>query len=469
MLVGFRSYVGDKAFYKRVLAVAVPIMVQNGITNFVSLLDNIMVGRIGTESMSGVAIVNQFIFVFNLLIFGAVSAAGIFTSQYHGLGNTEGVRSTFRIKLIINLIATLAAIGMFIAFDDQLISLFLHSGGAGGDLGFTLGEGKKYLSLMLFGLLPYALSQAYSSTMRETGQTILPMYASIGAVCINFVLNLVLIFGMLGFPAMGVRGAAIATVISRFAELFVLLICGHGNKRKYAFLVGVYRWARIPKELLLKIISKGLPLMANEFFWSIAVTLRNQCYSTRGLDAVAAQNINSTILNLFNVIYMAIGASIAIIVGNELGAGKIEEAKSTSKKMMGFCIVCSVGLGVLLSLTAFIFPTIYNTTAEVRYLATFMMVVSGVTMPFCAYAFSAYYTMRSGGKVIITLLFDSVYMWAVVIPITALLSYFTQIDIKLLFVICQSTEIIKMFFGYALIRKGSWARQLVSREDQYPG
>ncbi|MBE6596099.1 MAG: MATE family efflux transporter [Ruminococcaceae bacterium] len=461
-----RAYIGDKAFYKRVLAVAVPIMVQNGITNFVSLLDNIMVGRIGTESMSGVAIVNQFIFIFNLLIFGAVSAAGIFTSQYHGLGDTEGVRSTFRIKLIITLIATLAAIGVFIAFDDGLISLFLHSGGTGGDLSFTLNEGKTYLAIMLVGLLPYALSQCYASTMRETGHTLLPMYASVVAVCVNFLLNLVLIFGLLGLPAMGVSGAALATVISRFAELLVLLLWGHRNKEKCRFLEGAYHSLRIPKELLLKIISKGLPLMANEFFWSLAVTMRNQCYSTRGLDAVAAQNINSTILNLFNVIYMAIGSSIAIIVGNELGAGKISEAKATSKKMMGFCIVCSVGLGILLSGTALLFPQIYNTTEGVRHLAAFMMVVSGVTMPFCAYAFSAYYTMRSGGKVIITLLFDSVYMWLVVIPITASLSYFTRMDIRILFAVCQSTEIIKAFFGYALMRKGSWAKQLVSRTER---
>jgi len=460
-----RAYIGDKAFYKRVLAVAVPIMVQNGITNFVSLLDNIMVGRIGTESMSGVAIVNQFIFIFNLLIFGAVSAAGIFTSQYHGLGDTEGVRSTFRIKLIITLIATLAAIGVFIAFDDGLISLFLHSGGTGGDLSFTLNEGKTYLAIMLVGLLPYALSQCYASTMRETGHTLLPMYASVVAVCVNFLLNLVLIFGLLGLPAMGVSGAALATVISRFAELLVLLLWGHRNKEKCRFLEGAYHSLRIPKELLLKIISKGLPLMANEFFWSLAVTMRNQCYSTRGLDVVAAQNISVTIFNLFNVVYMSLGSAIAIIIGNLLGAGKIDEAKEKTRKLIAFSVFTGCLIATLMITSSLFFPQIYNTSDNVRNLASYMMVISGLTMPFAAFANAAYFTLRSGGKVLITILFDSVYMWCITIPVSMIFTYLTGLNIFILFAICQFVDTFKCIFGALLLKYSRWANVLVSKEE----
>ena len=157
-----KKYIGDKNFYKRVLAIAIPIMIQTGITNFVSLLDNIMVGRLGTEAMSGVSIVNQFIFIFNLLIFGAVSAAGIFTAQYHGNNDTEGERYTFRFKFLMNVIAAIIGIIAFMAFDDELISLFLHSGSAEGDLALTLECGKSYLKIMLIGLIPYALSQVYA-------------------------------------------------------------------------------------------------------------------------------------------------------------------------------------------------------------------------------------------------------------------------------------------------------------------
>lgn len=459
-----RKFIGDRAFYKKVLAVAVPIMVQSGITNFVSLLDNIMVGRLGTEPMSGVSIVNQFIFIFNLLIFGAISAAGIFTAQYHGLRDVEGERYTFRFKFLINVVASILAIGIFFFFDDALISLFLHSGSSDGDLAATLYYGKQYLMLMLIGLIPYAISQVYASTMRETGQTIVPMIASVAAVAVNFVLNLVLIFGLVGLPALGVRGAAIATVVSRFAELAILLIWGHTHKNRCAYLRGAFRSLHIPRRLFAQISIKGLPLMANELFWAIAMTLRNQCYSTRGLEVVAAQNINSTILNLFNVIYMSIGCSIAIIVGNQLGAGKFEEAKDSDRKLLAFSITCSVGLGILLASFSHLFPLLYNTTENVRSLAAYMMIVSACVMPFCAFAHSAYFTLRSGGRVMVTLLFDSVFMWAAVLPVAASLAYFTEVSILLLFAVAQATEVIKVVFGAILLRRGTWARQLVADE-----
>ncbi|MBE6634007.1 MAG: MATE family efflux transporter [Ruminococcaceae bacterium] len=465
--MNLKKYVGNRAFYRKVLAVAVPMMIQNGITNLVNLLDNIMVGRLGTEPMSGVSIVNQFIFVFNLLIFGAVSAAGIFTAQYHGNKDTDGVRHTFRFKLLINLAAAILAIVSFAALDDRLISLFLHAGSAEGDLALTLSYGKQYLLIMLFGLLPYAISQVYASTMRETEQTLVPMAASVVAVGVNFILNLILIFGIPGIlPAMGVRGAAIATVISRFAELAVLVAWGHTHKSRCPYLVGAYRSLRVPRALFGRIIAKGLPLMANEVLWAMAITLRNQCYSTRGLDIVAAQNISSTIVNVFNVVYMAIGSSIAIIVGNLLGAGRFDEARDADRKMLAFSVTCSAGIGLLLVASAPFFPMLYKTGDDVRALATYMMLISAATMPFCAYAHSAYFTLRSGGQVMVTILFDSAYMWCLVLPVSAILAYLTPMSIHLLFAICQGTELVKVFFGYLLLRRGTWVRRLVSEGEK---
>lgn len=457
-----KKFIGSRSFYRKVLAVAVPIMIQSGITNFVSLLDNIMVGRLGTESMSGVSIVNQFIFIFNLMIFGAVSAAGIFTAQYHGLGDAEGERYTFRFKLLIGVAAAVLGTVVFVTLDDALISLFLHTGSAEGNLALTLSEGKAYLSVIVIGLIPYAISQVYASTMRETEQTVLPMVASAVAVLVNFAFNYVLIFGKLGAPFLGVRGAAIATVLSRFVEMGVLVIWGHTHQKQCRYLVGAYRSLHIPKKLFAQIAVKGLPLMANEVCWAVAVMLRNQCYSTRGLDVVAAQNICSTVVNLFQVVYIAIGNSIAILVGNLLGAGKLEEARDTDRKMMAFSIACSCGIGVLIASCSHLFPLMYNTGEDVRSLASFMLTVSALFLPFSAFAHSAYFTLRSGGKVAVTLLFDSVYMWVIVLPICFALTYGTSLNILWLFFLCQATEIVKTVFGAVLLKKGSWVRQLVS-------
>ncbi len=202
-----KKYVGNRAFYRMVLAVAVPIMIQNGITNFVSLLDNIMVGQTGTEPMSGVSIVNQLLFVYNLCIFGGLSGAGIFTAQYFGQGDEGGVRDTFRYKLWLAVIVTAGAIGLFLWKGEALIQLYLQGDAGEGDLALTLSSGLSYLRVMLLGLPAFMLAQTYTSTLRESAETLVPMRAGLAAVATNLVFNWLLIFGHLGFPRMGVTGA----------------------------------------------------------------------------------------------------------------------------------------------------------------------------------------------------------------------------------------------------------------------
>ena len=460
-----KKYLGTKEFYRMVLSLSVPIMIQNAITNFVNLLDNVMVGQLGTEAASGVSIVNQFTFIFNLLIFGAVSAAGIFTSQYHGIRDNEGIRSTFRFKMLINLASGIIGTLVFVFFGEELINLFLIGATDVGNKELTLALGKEYLAIMVIGLIPYAISQVYASTMRETEETVAPMVVGIIVVFVNLILNFVLIFGLLGAPALGVKGAAIATVISRFAELLCLVIYAHKNTEKHPYLIGAYSSFKVPRKLSALIAIKGFPLMLNEFFWALAMTMRNQCYSVRGLDVVAAINISSTMFNLFNVVYISLGSAIAIIIGRMLGAGEIDEARSAEKKLAAFTVFSGICVALLMILASLFFPGFYRTSEEVRSLASYMMLVSAFNMPFSAYANSAYFTLRSGGKVFITILFDSVYMWAIVLPVCISLAYFTSINILWLFAFGQCTEIFKVFFGVFLIKRESWLTTLVAKGE----
>ncbi len=200
------KFIGSKSFYKMVLLIAVPIMVQNGITNFVSLLDNIMIGQVGTQQMSGAAIVNQLIFVYNLCMFGGVSGAGIFTAQYFGQGNDEGVRQTMRFKFWMALAVTGFTVLLFTGCGTFLIRSYLKGEGSAQDAAATLMYGKQYLYLMLAGLPAFAVVQVYASTLRECGKTILPMKAGIIAVFVNLVFNYLLIYGKLGMPELGVSG-----------------------------------------------------------------------------------------------------------------------------------------------------------------------------------------------------------------------------------------------------------------------
>lgn len=454
-----RGYIGDRAFYKRTLAIAVPMIIQNAVTNLVNLLDNLMVGSLGTEQMSGVAIVNQFIFVFNLAIFGAISGAGIFTAQFNGRGDVEGVRHTLRVKLIICLIVGLLGVGILTGLGDFLITTFLHEG-TEGNLALTLESGEKYLVHIVIGLIPFAISQVYASTLRETGETVVPMIASVTSIATNFVFNALLIFGLLGFPALGVVGAAIATSLSRFVEVIILICYTHINKKKCPFAIGLFKNFRVPSRLVKQIIIKGAPILMNELFWSLSITVSNQCYSTRGLDVVAAMNISFTLQNLLSVAYFALSSSIAIIVGNLLGAGKLEEAKDEDKKLLAFAVMvglCMMGVQMLLSP---VFPLLYNTTEQVRSLSGFILRCFALTMPAAALATSTYYTIRSGGRVFITMLFDSVYAWVIVMPVVFCIAYFTDLPFEYFLPIVLVVENLKLIPGLVLVNKGIWVRKL---------
>ncbi|MCI8433501.1 MAG: MATE family efflux transporter [Lachnospiraceae bacterium] len=455
---------GDKAFYAMVLGVAVPIIIQNGITNFVSLLDNIMVGRVGTEQMSGIAIVNQLLLVFNLAIFGAISGAGIFGAQFFGCGNHKGVRQTFRFKLYICAAIVLLGVLIFLCGGERLILLYLHGEGNEAALEATLGFGRQYLLVMLIGLLPFTVEEIYASTLRECGETKLPMIAGVVAVCVNLVLNYLLIFGKLGFPKLGVVGAAAATVVSRYVQAAIIILWTHTHADRMPFIVGVYREWKIPGQLAGNIIAKGMPLMVNEILWAAGTAALNQCYSMRGLEAVAALNISSTISNLFNIVFMAMGSAISIIVGQLLGAGKMEEARDTDTKLIAFSVFSCLVLGGIMFLASPFFPRLYNTTDTVRTLAMRLLQVAACCMPIWAFMHSTYFTLRTGGKTIVTFLFDSVFLWAVTTPVAFVLSRYTGLPIIPLYLSCQLLDLIKCAIGFVLVKKGVWVNNIVAAD-----
>ena len=247
---------------------------------------------------------------------------------------------------------------------EALISLFLTDTDASGNIALTLQEGQKYLRVMLIGLVPFIISQCYSSTLRESGETMLPMKAGIIAVFVNLVFNYILIFGNFGAPALGVEGAAIATVISRFVETGVIVVVAHRRQDQYRFLTGLYSSPKISWQLVKRITMKGTPLMLNELLWSLGLSTIMQSYSLRGLSAIAALNINSTVFNLFNTVYMALGNSISIIVGQQLGAGEREKARDTDYKLIFFAVCLTAVVGVVAALIAPLIPMIYNTSDE---------------------------------------------------------------------------------------------------------
>ena len=460
-----RRYIGDKAFYRRVLGVALPIIIQNGITNFVSLLDNIMVGQVGTLQMSGVSIVNQLLFVFNLCVFGAVSGAGIFTAQFFGSQDHEGVRHTFRFKFLVSVGLVIVGTAVFLLAGQPLIRLYLQGDGDPRDVAITLAYGSDYLRIMLLGLLPFALASAYSSTLRETGQTMVPMVGGIVAVFVNLVFNYILIFGHFGAPAMGIRGAAVATVLSRYVELAIVAGWTHLKSGRNPFIEGAYSSMRIPRGLLKGIIIKGMPLLVNEALWSLGMAFLNQCYSVRGLDVVAAMNIATTLNNLASVVFLSMGNTVGIIIGQMLGAGKsAEEVRDADNKLIAVAVVSCLVFGGLMALAGEAFPHIYNTTDSVRHIATRIIWICAAFMPIHSYCNATYFTLRSGGQTMVTFLFDSCYVWVCSVPLAFCLSRFTSLPIVWLYLTCSCMDLVKCVLGYIMLRRGTWIQNLAKTE-----
>ena len=457
------SVIGDRNFYRRVLMVVVPMIIQNTLSNIVSLLDNVMVGQVGTLPMSAVAIVNQLFFVFYLCIWGSLAGAGIYGTQFYGSGDYDGMRQTFRYKLIDIVVILTGALLIFSLFGEKLIGLYMTGDTTASEAALTLGYAKNYLHIMLPGLIPFAITQVYAGTLREAGETSLPMKASMIAMTVNFVFNGLLIFGLFFFPKLGVSGAAIATVISRVVEMLIVVISA--NRAHYPFLSEIFSRFRIDGTVAANIFAKSMPLLANEFLWSMGQAVLLQCYSVRGIAVIAAMNIANTISQIFNEIFLSLGNATSIIVGQELGANRLVNARRSAWRMIALAQASCLVMGALLFLASGFIPQIYNTEPEIRSLATSLIRVIACTMPIHAFANAAYFTIRSGGKTFITFLFDACFTWAVDVVAVFLMTRYTDWYVVRIYITAMLLDLIKCAIGFVMVKKGIWVRNIVHKEE----
>ena len=458
----FRRFIGSRAFYRSVFMLLIPMVIQQFITNFVSLLDNIMVGSLGTEAISAASIANTVMNVFMLAIFGGLSGISIYGTQFFGRGDMDGMRNSFRLKMLFCALCSVLGILVYDLFGEAFLRSFLQGSSDGGDLALTLRDGTEYLHVMLWGLAPFAVVQAYASTLRESGETVVPMVAGICAIVTNLFLNWVLIFGHLSIPAMGVRGAAIATVVSRYVELAIVVIYAHQHTAKYPFMSGVYRSLRVPAQLIRRVLPTAAPLLVNEILWSLGMTMINQLYSSRGLNAVAALNIAGTAWNLFCVIMFAMGSAVSIMVGQRLGAGELAEARDVDRKLIFLTEVMHILIGAAMIIAAPYIPLLYNVGPEVRDLTRRLLIVAGLALPIHSFAHVCYFTIRSGGRTVITFLFDAVYTWAVTVLLAFILTRFTDLPIVTVYACVQFIDVIKLVIGLLMLRSDFWAQNVVS-------
>lgn len=456
--------IGTKQFYKNTLTIALPIMVQNAVTNFVSLLDNIMVGQCGLEALSGVAIVSQLMFVYYVSIFGATSGPGLFCAQFYGARDERGLRGAFRFKLTVTLLVCAVALLALSLAQERIILLYINDTGQGGDPLLMLENARRYLAIVLWGLPAFAVGQSFASTLREVGQTRVPMLASCLAVVVNLLGNWVLIFGKLGFPQLGIIGAGIATVVSRWVEMALVVIWSLHRRDQVLFPKQLFHWLRLPNRAYRQIALKSLPLFCNELLWSLAQAFLLQLYSLRGLNVVAALNIAYVFLDLCDVVCFSMGSAIGIIVGQLLGAGKLDEAVDTDRKLIAFTMLLSVGITAFMAAGAPFFPRIYDLPREVQQLSTSLILICALVTPVMVLPHTFYFTLRSGGKTFVTFLFDSLFSWVVNVPVVYILAHFTAIPVAPLYLCSLLTGLIKCVIGWVLVKRRVWVVNLAAKK-----
>lgn len=450
---------GNKKFYKDILLIALPIILYQVLTNMLGLVDNIMIGRLGDEAISGIGITNQLLFVFNLSFFGLLASSGVMISQFSGAKNTDGIRLSFHFKLISGFLMLLLSLLIFVFGGETLIKTFIHEESEEATLVFQ--NAKTYLEIMLFSLPAFALSTVLGTTLREDRHPIFPLISTSSSIVVNISLNALLIFGWkeIGISPMGIKGAAYASVIARYVEMMISVLIVLLKHKALPY----FSLKKSNKELkgtIKKIIVLGIPLFANEICWSLGMSVLANIYASRGLDALGAYNISQTISNITVLFATSSAMALSIYIGNLLGASKIEEAKEDVVKFITFNFLLCGGIMILAILGAFLFPKIYDVSFNVKSLATRFLLVNALILPIQAINCSCYFTLRAGGVSIITFLFDSFYTWVFCIPLALILVRLTNLNVVFCLLFVNCLELLKSICGITLIRKGIWIRVL---------
>ena len=455
--MNFKKYFGDKAFFKSTLIIAIPLMMQQLVSTAVNLLDNLMIGQLGDHALAGVAAVNRYFMIAIFGTFGILGAASVFMAQFYGSDDDEHMQQTFRYSIISSSIVMSFFISIALAFPEQIIRFFV-------DNDLVVAQGIQYIFISGLSFIPTMFSMAIASAMRSTGDTKAPLIASVFSMLTNLFFNYILIYGHFGFPALGVMGAALGTLIARIVELVIV---------SYALRKGFYRFKspvahlfKISKTLIKAISLKALPLSLNEIAYAAGMALLLRFYGTRGADVISGYSITATIADLFFTMNAGMSIATTILVSQALGANKIKEARDNGYRLLGFGVVISVVFGVLLFLSSFLVPHLYDVSTNAIWIAQTFLRIMSVLFWIYILNTTVYFILRAGGDTKSTLLLDSGYMWAVNLVCVGIATYYTNWSILGLYLVGQSTDILKMIIALRFVHKEKWLVNLADEEER---
>ena len=448
----FKALIKDKELIRNCMHLAIPLMLQALVVNSVTLVDNLMVGELGDLALSGISSANRYYMVMTYSTLGITGACVIFLAQFAGANNIPKMKESFRISLVLSLLMSFIFVSIAMFFPRNIVAFIVNDAK-------VIEIGAAYLSICCLSYIPTIISSCISQAMRAVGEAKIPMFISMFSVLVNVILDYLLILGRFNFPALGVRGAAIATLVARVLEMLIYLYTLKRND--FAFKTKITKIFSFELKLAKNILIKGLPLIFNETMWSFGMAFLVKCYSSRGVLVNTAYTMSATVSDLFFVLFSGMATATSVLVGTPLGANDLEKGRDNAYKLIIFSCLLSLVFALMLFGASFMMPLLYrNVSDEALALSSSFMKVMALFFILYMFNTQCYFTLRAGGDTRSTMFLDSFFMWLFNIPLVYFLAYLTDINVLLVYIIGQSTDLLKAFLSISLVRKEKWVSNL---------
>lgn len=443
----------NRDFYKTMISIAIPIAFQNLIFSSLNMVDTVMIGKLGKTNIAAVALANQIFFIYSLILFGINSGSSIFTAQFWGKKDVKNIRKILGLSLILGVGASLLFFIAGISIPNFLIRLFTEDKE-------VINLGVSYLVIIVFSYPITAITFSYGAASRSIGQTKLPMVASCISLGCNTLFNYLLIFGKFGFPELGIRGAAYATLAARIIEVFIIL--GSIYYKKGVLSAKLKEMLDISKDFIIKYFNTTTSVILNELFWSVGMSMYCAAYGRISTDAVAAVQISNIVRNLFVVLSIGVANACAIMIGNKIGANKYKEADIYSKKFTYISLLLGLTLGLLLVLSSKYVIIFFDVSADVKLAAVKILIVYAIFLPATNYTSVLIVgILRSGGDTKFSFLLETLCVWLIGVPLAFIGALLFDLPVYLVVALVNIEEIVKMIVGLYRVKSNKWIKNIV--------
>ncbi len=439
----------DREFLRSLVRLGLPIAFQNLLVSSLSVVDTVMVGRLGEVDISAVGMASQLAMLINMFMFGITSGASVFFSQYWGAGNVRMIRRAFGFAMTLSLTVATVFFVLVYAFPATAMSVYTNDAD-------VIRHGAEYLSIAAFSYIPGALNILFGSLLRSTEKPALPMVASAFSVVVNAFLNYALIFGKFGLPEMGVRGAAIATVVSSVLSVVITVVVSLITKN--ILISPLKEIFCFEKRFSANYLRIAMPVFINEVVWSLGVTGYNMVFGRLGTANYSALTITMTIQNLFFVFFIGLCTCCQVLVGKSVGAGLIEKAKQTARRFMYLTPMLGIITGLLMILVRKPLVSLFSITPQAATTAGLLLLIYGIesSTRYIPYI-GVVGIFRAGGDTKHGMFIDLFSLWCIGLPLTAIAALVFKLD----FVVCviimvASEDIIKLILTIGWFRKYKW-------------